>query len=146
MPALNFERRVPFPPDKMLALVADLEAYPRFVPNCTEMTVRPDRDRPGNARLARMAIKFGPINQAYTSRVEVNEDAGTISATAIDGPFSHLDSVWHFTPEGEGTLITFDIDFGFSNPLVAAVADPAFAAKQREIIDAFITEAERRYG
>ncbi len=146
MPSLNFERHVPFSPDKMLALVADLEAYPRFVPNCTEMTVKPDRDRAGDAQLARMAIKFGPINQAYTSRVKVDPEAGTISATAIDGPFSHLDSVWRFTPEGEGTQINFDIDFGFSNPLIRAVADPAFAAKQREIIDAFVTEAARRYG
>ena len=30
--------------------------------------------------------------------------------------------------------------------LRAAVAEPAFAAKQSEIMDAFMTEADRRYG
>ena len=31
-------------------------------------------------------------------------------------------------------------------PLFAAVAEPAFAAKQEEIIDAFVAEADRRFG
>jgi coenzyme Q-binding protein COQ10 len=30
--------------------------------------------------------------------------------------------------------------------LIAAVAEPAFAAKQGEIIQAFVDEANRRYG
>jgi coenzyme Q-binding protein COQ10 len=42
--------------------------------------------------------------------------------------------------------VRFDIDFKISNPLVAAVAEPAFAAKQEEIIDAFVAEADRRFG
>ena len=43
-------------------------------------------------------------------------------------------------------MVRFDIDFAFSNPLVAAVAEPAFAVKQTEIIDAFLDEADRRFG
>ena len=69
-----------------------------------------------------------------------------IVAKAVDGPFAYLDSKWSFTPEGEGTRVRFDIDFKISNPLIAAVAEPAFAAKQEEIMDAFIAEADRRYG
>ncbi len=30
--------------------------------------------------------------------------------------------------------------------MIAAVAEPAFAAKQDEIMDAFVDEAARRYG
>lgn len=143
MPKLSFDRHVPFSPAQMLALVADIQSYPQFVPNCSDMEVRSE---PDGAQLARMGIQFGPIAQAYTSRVEVNEKAGTISAQALDGPFSHLDSQWRFVAEGEGTEVRFDIDFGFSNPLISAVAEPAFAAKQDEILDAFIAEARRRYG
>ena len=40
----------------------------------------------------------------------------------------------------------FDISFHIANPLLAAVAEPAFAAKQDEIMDAFVEEADRRYG
>jgi coenzyme Q-binding protein COQ10 len=143
MPDVFLERHVPHLPQRMFDLVSDLEAYPRFVPNCSAMDVRDDV---GGAVLAKMTVQFGPLKQAYTSRVVADPVAMTISAKAVDGPFAYLDSKWTFTPEGQGTRIRFDLDFKMSNPLVAAVAEPAFAAKQDEILDAFADEADRRFG
>lgn len=143
MPDLFLERHVPHLPRAMFDLVNDLEAYPRFIPNCKAMEVRRQAD---GSRLAKMTISFGPITQSYTSKVTADPEALTISAVAVDGPFAYLDSKWTFTPEGQGTRIRFDIDFKISNPLIAAVAEPAFASKQDEIIDAFGNEADRRFG
>lgn len=134
---------MPHLPQRMFDLVSDLEAYPQFVPNCKAMEVREDTS---GAILARMTIQFGPLTQSYTSRVVADPNALTITAKAVDGPFSYLDSKWTFTPEGQGCRVRFDIDFKMSNPLIAAVAEPAFAAKQDEIIDAFSDEADRRFG
>lgn len=143
MPDLFIERHSEHLPQRMFDLVSDLESYPRFIPNCKAMEVRDDA---AGGLLARMTITFGPITQAYTSRVVADPETMTITAKATDGPFAYLDSKWTFTPEGEGTRIRFDIDFKISNPLVAAVAEPAFVAKQDEIIDAFEDEADRRFG
>ena len=143
MPDLFLERHMPHLPKAMFDLVNDLEAYPRFIPNCKAMDVKLQAD---GSRLAKMTISFGPITQSYTSRVTADPQALTITAVAVDGPFSYLDSQWTFTPEGAGTRIRFDIDFKISNPLIAAVAEPAFASKQDEIIDAFGDEADRRFG
>jgi len=142
-----FERHVPHLPERMFSIVSGLEDYPRFVPNCQAMQVRPDPAAGGkDVRLARMTISFGPITQAYTSRVTLDAEANTIRAKAVDGPFAYLDSVWSFEPEGQGTRVRFEIDFKISNPLIAAVAEPAFAAKQEEIMRAFCDEADRRFG
>lgn len=143
MPDLFLERHVPHLPHLMFNLVNDLARYPSFVPNCKSMDVRP---QPDGSRLARMTISFGPMTQSYTSRVVSDAGAMTISAKSSDGPFDFLDSRWTFEPEGEGTRVRFDIDFKFANPLIAAVAEPAFASKQDEIIDAFVDEANRRFG
>ncbi|MDB5539419.1 MAG: ubiquinone-binding protein [Devosia sp.] len=143
MPDVFLERHSEHLPQRMFDLVSDLESYPRFIPNCKAMEVRDDL---AGALLARMTIQFGPLTQSYTSRVVADPIALTIIAKAVDGPFAYLDSKWSFEPEGEGTRIRFDIDFKFSNPLIAAVAEPAFAAKQTEIIDAFEDEADRRFG
>lgn len=142
-----FERHVPHIPTRMFDIVADLADYPRFIPNCKAMEVRTD-PATGNAdvRLARMTLSFGPVTQAYTSRVTSDRTALTIRAKAVDGPFAYLDSVWSFEPEGMGTRVRFEIDFKISNLLIAAVAEPAFAAKQDEIMQAFADEADRRYG
>lgn len=143
MPDLFLERHMPHLPKAMFDLVSDLEAYPRFIPNCKAMDVKLQAD---GSRLAKMTISFGPITQSYTSKVTADPQALTVTAVAVDGPFAYLDSKWTFTPEGEGTRIRFDIDFKISNPLIAAVAEPAFASKQDEIIDAFGDEADRRFG
>jgi coenzyme Q-binding protein COQ10 len=141
-----FERHVPHLPGRMYTIVADLEDYPRFVPNCKAMVVRRDVSASGDVRFATMTLYFGPITQAYTSRVTLDPVAHTIAAKAVDGPFKYLDSLWTFEPEGMGTRVRFEIDFKISNPLIAAVAEPAFAAKQEEIMRAFCDEADRRYG
>ena len=146
MPDLFFERHVPHLVDRMFDLVNDLESYPRFIPNCKAMDVKRDSGAVGDVRFAKMTIQFGPVTQAYTSRVEADRTDHTIIAKAVDGPFSYLDSKWTFEPEGAGTRIRFDIDFKISNPVIASVAEPAFAAKQDEIMDAFVDEAARRFG
>lgn len=145
MPDLFFDRHMPHLPDRLFDLVTDLEAYPRFIPNCKAMEVRNEPSDP-RVRYAKMTLSFGPLTQAYTSRVTADPVAHTVNAKAVDGPFSFLDSNWTITPEGEGSRVRFDIDFKFNNPLIAAVAEPAFAAKQEEIMDAFAREADRRYG
>jgi coenzyme Q-binding protein COQ10 len=143
---LFLERHVPHLPERMFDLVGDLESYPRFVPNCSDMQVKRDSGAEGDVRYAKMTIKVGPLTQSYTSRVVADRNAMTISAKAVDGPFAYLDSKWSFEKEGEGTRVRFDIDFKISNPVIALAAEPAFAAKQDEIIDAFVEEAKRRYG
>lgn len=145
MPEHYYERHTPHLPQRMFDLVSDLESYPRFIPNCKAMEVKADPDDP-LVRLARMTIKFGPLTQSYTSKVTSDPVAMTITAKAVDGPFSYLDSTWRFLPEGSGGRVTFDIVFKFNNPLIAAVAEPAFTAKQDEILDAFAVEADRRFG
>lgn len=144
MPQLKFNRRVPHTPEQMLALVADVARYPEFVPNCSGMDMLGDA---GADRFdARMQVKFGPLQQAYTSRVTVDPEAGTVAAHALDGPFAHLDSLWRIAPDGAGASISFEIDFKIANPLLAAAAEPAFAAKQAEIVDAFVARAGQIYG
>lgn len=143
---LSFDRVVPHSAAQMLDLVADVESYPDFVPHCTRMEVTRSAEAPDTRFDARMHISFGPVAQAYTSRIVVDREAMTLKAKALDGPFSHLDSIWRFIERPEGTEARFDIDFRIGNPLLRSVAEPAFAAKQREIIGAFVTEAKRRYG
>lgn len=142
-----FERHVPHLPQRMFEIVGDLADYPRFVPNCKAMVVRDDpASRDGRVKLATMTLYFGPITQAYTSRVTSDPIALTIAAKAVDGPFAYLDSLWRFEAEGMGTRVRFEIDFKISNPFIAAIAEPAFAAKQDEIMQAFADEADRRFG
>src|SRR3569832_2398875 len=88
MPDLFFERHVPHLVDRMFDLVNDLESYPRFIPNCKAMEVRHNDGAQGDVRFAKMTIQFGPVTQAYTSRVEADHTGHTIAAKTNNGPGS----------------------------------------------------------
>ena len=76
-----FERHVPHLPQRMFEIVSDLADYPRFIPNVKAMEVRPDPAANGaDVQLAKMTLFFGPITQAYTSRVVLDDKALTIKA------------------------------------------------------------------
>lgn len=145
MTRIDFSRQVLFTAEQMLELVADVNSYPDFVPNCEDMTVRRDDEMLPDTYVATMSVRFGPVAGEYTSNVTVDRESKTISAEAIDGPFGHMDSKWTFSPLDEGSEIRFDIDFSFSNPFLAAVAEPLFADKQEEVIDAFVERARSIY-
>jgi len=47
MPQFETTRRIRHSPEKMFALVADIEKYPQFLPLCTGLTVRSRKERDG---------------------------------------------------------------------------------------------------
>ncbi|MGJ8528291.1 type II toxin-antitoxin system RatA family toxin [Maritalea sp.] len=144
MTKIAFERDVPHTAQQMFDLASDLASYPSFVPNCDGMNIV---DLPEEGKcLARMHISFGPISQAYESKVYANRANMTVTATSNDDPFSFLESEWRFTDTAAGTHVDFVVEFEMRNRLIAAVAEPLFANKQSEIVDAFMDEAKKRYG
>ena len=82
MPDLFFDRHMPHLPERLFDLVTDLEAYPRFIPNCKAMEVRNEPSDP-RVRYAKMTLSFGPLTQAYTSRVTADPVAHTVNAKAV---------------------------------------------------------------
>ena len=108
MPDLFFDRHMPHLPERLFDLVTDLEAYPRFIPNCKAMEVRNEPSDP-RVRYAKMTLSFGPLTQAYTSRVTADPVAHTVNAKAVDGPFSYL---WKFREGGQHQQIGAADDIG----------------------------------
>ena len=143
MPTHAEHRYLPYSQKELFELVAAVERYPEFLPWCVGARIKSRKD---NELLADLVIGFKMIRERFTSLVKLDRPGLRIDVTYTEGPFRYLDSKWTFSPEGQGTRVRFDIDFKISNPMIAAVAEPAFASKQREIVDAFMDEAERRFG
>ena len=144
MTKIAFEREVPHSPEQMFDLVSDLACYPSFVPNCSDMNIT---NLPDDGKcLARMHISFGPINQSYESKVHADREGMSVRAVSDDDPFSYLESEWRFTKTDDGTHVDFSVDFEMRNRFIAAIAEPLFVEKQREIVDAFMEQAAKLYG
>ena len=147
MPKFETERRVNHAPDRMFALVADVETYPQFLPLCEALTVRSRKERDGRTILvADMTIGYKAIRETFTTQVLLKPDENTIDVKYIDGPFKYLSNVWRFEPDGGGCIVRFFIDYEFKSRILGAVMGTMFDRAFRMFAEAFEKRADVIYG
>ena len=148
MPQYETVRPVRHPPEKMFALVADVERYPEFLPMCEALTVRSRRERDGVTLLvADMTVGYKAIRETFTSQVVLKPAESRIDVKYIDGPFKYLTNRWLFTPAaGGGCEIHFFIDYEFKSRILGAVMGAMFDRAFRLFAEAFEKRADQVYG
>ena len=148
MPKYASERPVARAADEMFALVADVEAYPKFVPLCRALVVR-GRNREGEREIvvADMTVAYGPVREAFTTRVTLDKAALAVAVAYLDGPFRHLDSRWSFVPTGpKSCVVHFSIDYEFRSRSLALLMGSVFDKAFRKFATAFEARADEVYG
>jgi coenzyme Q-binding protein COQ10 len=138
---------VPYRPDQMFDLVADVEKYPQFLPWCTGAKIR---SRAGTDLVADLTIGFGPFRESFTSRVSLERPAeghpGRIRTRYENGPFRYLNNQWVFTAHGNATLVDFWVDFEFRNRLLQKAIGVVFSEAVKRMVSAFRKRAQDVYG
>jgi len=143
MPRHAETRHLPYTPDQMFDLVADVEHYPEFLPWVSGMRVRSDS---ATETLADMIVGFKSLRETFTSRV-VKARPDHLHVDYVDGPLKHLSNDWRFRPADDGgVLVDFTVDFAFKNRLFEMIAGQMFDAALRKMIGAFETRAAQLYG
>lgn len=144
---VHCERRVlPYTPRQLFDLVADIEAYPQFLPWCIGARIR---RREGPLIVADLIIGFRLFRERFTSRVSLAPEApegARIDTVYADGPFKRLESYWVFRPHADGCDVEFFVDFEFRSRLLQATIELLFHEAVRRMVTAFEGRAARLYG
>ncbi|MBK1663703.1 ubiquinone-binding protein [Rhodospirillum rubrum] len=143
MPTHAEKRFLPYQPEQMYDLVADIESYPRFLPWCLASRIK---KREGDVVWADLVIGFKMVRERFTSRVEL-DPKHKISVTYAEGPFKYLNNHWVFDPgENGGVMIDFYVDFEFKSPLLQKIIGALFSEAVRLMVSSFERRAEQLYG
>ena len=137
------QRVLPFTPEQLYELVADIESYPTFLPWCLAARIRKREDN--NVLLADLVIGFKMIRERYTSRVTLTPSQ-QIDVAYVDGPLKHLVNRWRFTPHPGGCLIDFHVEFEFRSRVLQSLIGALFHEAFRRMVGAFETRARALYG
>jgi len=138
MPKHHETRRLPYTPEQMFDLVADVRSYPQFLPWVTAIRVRSDTP---SDMLADMIVGFKSLRETFTSRVH-KERPDRIHIDYVEGPLRYLHNDWRFRPDGAGGVqIDFEVDFAFKNRVFEMLAGQMFDRALRKMIGAFETRA-----
>lgn len=136
------QRRVPYTPTQMFDLVADVGAYPQFMPWCQAVRIR---EQTPHLLTAELIIGFRALRERFTSRVTL-ERPDRIHVHYLDGPLRSLHNQWLFSehPEG-GCLIDFRVDFEFRSRMMQKIAAIFFAEAITRMVAAFEQRAQQIY-
>ncbi len=142
MPRHEERRVLPYRPDQLFDLVADIEKYPQFLPWCVAARIR---SRSDDLVLADLVIGFKMIRERFTSRVTLKRP-DRIDVTYAEGPFKHLANHWLFLPHPVGCEIDFFVEFEFRSHLLERLIGALFDEAVRRMVSAFEVRAHRLYG
>jgi coenzyme Q-binding protein COQ10 len=141
MPKHHETRRMPYTPEQMFDLVADVNRYAEFLPWVTAMRVRKDTS---TETLADMIVGFKGLRETFTSKVQKTRP-DSIRVDYVEGPLKFLHNDWRFRPDGDGCVVDFSVDFAFKNRVFEMLAGQVFGAALRRMIGAFEERARVLY-
>ena len=143
MPRHAETRHLPYTPEQLFDLVADVPRYPEFLPWVAAVRVRTD----GPAEMvADVVVGFKALRERFTSRV-IKDRPNMMRVDYVEGPLKHLRNDWTFRADGAGgTQLDFTVDFAFRSRIFEAIAGQMFDRALRRMIGAFETRAAQLYG
>jgi coenzyme Q-binding protein COQ10 len=142
MPTHAEQRVLPYTPEQLFALVADVERYPEFLPWCVGARVR---ERRPDLIVADLIIGFRMFRERFTSRVRL-DPPHRIDVSYAEGPFKYLNNHWIFERVPGGCQIDFFVDFEFHSRLLQRVIELLFHEAVRRMVAAFEHRAQLLYG
>ncbi|HGG03830.1 MAG TPA: type II toxin-antitoxin system RatA family toxin [Aliiroseovarius sp.] len=148
MPTHSEKRVMPYTPEQIYDMVADVARYPEFLPWNSAARIRSRRDL-GDGReevLADLVISFKVFRERFTSRVILTPDIRRIDTEYLDGPFKYMRSYWHMHDHPDGCEVEFFVDFEFRNALLQKVIGVVFNEAMQRVVRAFETRAADLYG
>ena len=129
--------------EQMYRLVNDIEAYPQFLPWCNESRIDSETSE---EIIASLGVAKAGIKKTFTTRNRLVENQ-SVEMALVDGPFQRLAGAWRFTALNEQACkVELDLEFEFSNQLMAVMLGPVFNEAANTMVAAFCKRADEIYG
>lgn len=143
MPRHSETRHLPYTPEQLFDLVADVARYDEFLPWVVAVRIRSSSKE---ETVADLVVGFSAFKERFTSTV-LKERPDRIVVDYVEGPLKYLHNEWHFERAADGgTNLRFSVDFAFRSRLFEALAGQMFDRALRRMTGAFERRAAALYG
>jgi coenzyme Q-binding protein COQ10 len=144
----SFRHVLPYTPEQLFEVVADVRRYPEFIPYLTSMRVWDEREEgPGLSSFkAEAGVGFGPFREKFGTLVGLDRAGGRIECHLISGRFHKLENRWAFSRVEQGTAIDFFIDLQLKSRLLQGMVDANADKVTSRIVRGFEDRARQLYG
>ena len=139
---------LPFKVEQLFEMVADVRAYPSFLPWCTAVDVLEETEDLLEARVTAGAVG---VSQSFVTRNLMNAP-DSIELTLVEGPFERFAGRWDFVALADATVsgakIELDMQFELvrKNPLLHRTFGSLFERASETLVESFCERAQTLYG
>lgn len=134
---------VPHSAQAMFDLVDDVTTYQEFLPWVKRST---EHYRDEGQVKATLLFSKGGFEKAFTTR-NLRHPGEMIDIRLVEGPFRQLEGIWRFEAlERGGSKVSLDLEFEFSNRLLAMAFGRVFTQVATTLVDSFVRRANDLYG
>lgn len=138
------KRTLPYTPEQLFDLVADVAKYPDFLPWC--LTSRIKKWEGDTVFYADLVIGYKMVREKFGSKVTLNAP-DHIHVEYLSGPMKYLSNHWKFIREDDGSCtIDFFVEFEFKNRILQNLIGVFFNEVVRRMVSAFEERAQDLYG
>ena len=143
MPRHSETRHLPYTPEQLFDLVADVGRYDEFLPWVVAVRIRSSSEQ---ETVADLVVGFNAFKERFTSKVN-KQRPSRVCVDYVEGPLKYLHNEWTFEPADDGgTNVHFSVDFAFKSRIFETLAGQMFDRALRRMIGAFETRAAALYG
>ena len=143
MPRHSETKHLPYSPEQLFELVADVARYDEFLPWVTAVRVRSNSD---TEMVADLIVGFNAFKERFTSKVTKHRP-DRICVDYVEGPLKYLKNEWKFERADDGgTNLFFSVDFAFKSRIFESLAGAMFDRALRRMTGAFEQRAAALYG
>lgn len=126
-------------PDEVMAVIADLEAYPEWATGIGEVDIM-EVDADSRPHTVRMTLNSPPIRDSYVLVYEWSDDHVTWSMAEEGSMLKKLDGVYEVESVSEGSKVTYRLEVDVKIPLLGKLKRKA----EKVIIDAALKGLKQR--
>jgi coenzyme Q-binding protein COQ10 len=138
------QKTLPYTPEQMFDLVADVDRYKEFAPWCVGSRV--NKRESAQVFYADLVIGYKLIRERFSSKVHIDRP-NEIFIEYMRGPMKHLKNRWRFIREPDNSCtIDFSVEFEFDNGMLQGLANIFFNEVVKRMVGAFERRAAELYG
>lgn len=138
------QKILPYTPEQMFVLVAEVDKYSEFAPWCVASRI--NKWEGETVFYADLIVGYKLFRERFSSKVILNKPK-EIMIEYQKGPLKNLTNHWVFSEGVNGAcVIDFSVEFEFKNVALQTLANMFFNEVVKRMIGAFEARAHQIYG
>ena len=127
-------------PDRIMAVIADLPAYPQWSDGITSVEVLSVYEEDGRPADARFHLESGPIRDTYELEYDWDGDAKVTWTLTKGDMVTAMDGVYELTAHGDATTVKYRLAVDVKIPMLGMIKRKA----EKVIIDTALKGLKER--